>query len=189
MSVAVTSLPVPLSPVTSTVLSLLPITCRNSNTARIRALCPTTTASGESVTEMLTTTSTHPERIELGHLLAQRQFDTEVERHVGARTAGTHAGEPHIGAVAIDRDQFDVAAIGLHERPHPRQDRFDALSGDHDHVRGQPMCHQRGAGFPGISDGWRQDGAAETGTVRNIPRRRVNPRVQTGFSSVNFSTE
>src|SRR3954454_8495311 len=101
MRVAVTFLPVPLSPVTSTVLSLLPITRRNSKTARIRALWPTTTASDESMTEVLTTTSAHPERIELRHLLAQRQFDTEVERHVGARTAGTHSGEPHIGAVAV----------------------------------------------------------------------------------------
>ena len=45
---AITSLPVPLSPVMSTVLSLLLTTLTKSNTARIRALWPTTTESIEN---------------------------------------------------------------------------------------------------------------------------------------------
>src|SRR5476649_2073045 len=120
MSVAVTSLPVPLSPVMSTVLSLFPMTRRNSNTARIRALLPTTTESIESIAGVMAA-SHNPQGVELGNLFAQRGFDAEVQRHVCARTAGAHAGQPDVGGVAGDADDFDVAAVGLHEGADPAQ--------------------------------------------------------------------
>src|SRR4051795_6192700 len=130
ISVAVTSLPVPLSPVTSTVLSLLPMTRRNSNTARIRALRLTTIesmAAGGGVV----IASPQPEGLELGHLLTQRGLDAKIEGHVRAGTAGAHAGQPHISRIALDLQQLDVAAVGLHERTHPREHRFDAFFGNH----------------------------------------------------------
>src|SRR6478609_2011854 len=110
MKVAVTSLPVPLSPVTSTVLSLLPITRRNSNTARMRALRPTTTESiaGSCV---VMASSQQPQRFELRHLLAQRGFHAQIKCHVGTGTAGAHAGQPHVCTITDDVEQFDVAAV------------------------------------------------------------------------------
>src|SRR4051812_7802934 len=130
ISVAVTSLPVPLSPVISTVLSLLPMTRRNSNTARIRALCPTTMPSMIRGAGVITA-SHQPQRLEFRDLVAQRGLDAKVQGHVRARAAGAHAGQLDAGGVLGHVDQFDVAAIGLQERTHPRQDRFDPLSGDH----------------------------------------------------------
>src|SRR4051794_32481394 len=151
MSVAVTSLPVPLSPVTSTVLSLLPMTRRNSNTARIRALRPTTTES-MAATVGVVIASPQPEGLELGHLLAQRRLDAEIEGHVRAGTAGAHAGQPHSGRIALDLQQLDVAAVGLHEGTHPREHRFDAFFGNHARTRRNRRATGRRAGFPVIPD-------------------------------------
>src|SRR5438046_8406306 len=124
MSVAVTSLPVPLSPVTSTVLSLFPITRRNSNTARIPALLPTTTESIVSATGFMAS-SEQTQRLEFGDLVAEGGFDAEIQRHVGARAPGAHAGEPYVRRIAIDLDELDIAAIRLHEGPDALQHRFD----------------------------------------------------------------
>src|SRR5579872_7447340 len=124
MSVAVTSLPVPLSPVTRTVLSLVPMTRRNSNTARMRALRPTTMQSAPDTVAVVMTSSALPEAFELGHLLAERQLHAEIQGHLCARTAGAHPGQPNVRGVPGDADEFDVAAVRLHERPHPREDRF-----------------------------------------------------------------
>src|SRR5215471_3475676 len=110
MSVAVTSLPVPLSPVMSTVLSLLPITRRNSKTARIRALRPTTTESIERTAGGMGT-SDQAQRFELGDLLAERRLDAQIQRHVRAGAAGAHAGELHVGRIARHLDELDVAAV------------------------------------------------------------------------------
>src|SRR6266567_3673354 len=106
MSVAVTSLPVPLSPVISTVLSLLPITRRNSNTARIRALRPTTIESIDRTTGVMAT-SNQAQRFELRNLFAERRLDAQIEGHVRARTAGAHAGQFYVGRVAVHVDQLD----------------------------------------------------------------------------------
>src|SRR5919204_2900500 len=110
MSVAVTSLPVPLSPVMRTVLSLLPMTRRNSNTARMRALLPTTSDSIVTGTWacIVITASRDLKRVELGNLGADGGFDAVVQRHVRRRTAGTHAGEADRGRPAFDRDELDV---------------------------------------------------------------------------------
>src|SRR3954471_23573855 len=107
-SVAVTSLPVPLSPVISTVLSLLLMTRRNSNTARIRALWPTTTFS-RTRGDVVTMTSNQPERLEFRQLFAERRLHAKVEGHVRARAAGAHAGQPDAGRIPGDVDQLDVA--------------------------------------------------------------------------------
>jgi len=69
-------LPVPLSPVTSTVLALSAITRTKSNTARIRALAPTTTLSvenplGSASAPRQTTCSSSNSRISL----AERHLD------------------------------------------------------------------------------------------------------------------
>src|SRR6185295_12609453 len=121
MSVAVTSLPVPLSPVTSTVLSLFPMTRRNSKTARIRALRPTTTESMVASVEEVMASSAQPKGFEFRHLLAERRLHAEIQRHVSARAAGAHAREPHVCRVPVDVQQLDVAAVRLHERAHSRQ--------------------------------------------------------------------
>src|ERR1043165_7305988 len=149
MSVAVTSLPVPLSPVTRTVLSLLPITRRNSNTARIRALRPTTTESMDRTTGVIAT-SDQTQRLELRDFLAQRRFDAEIQRHVRARASGAHAGELDVCRIAVERHQLDVAAVGLHERPHPTEHRFDAFFGNHAGLKGQRLCQQYGTENPTI---------------------------------------
>src|SRR4051812_20022925 len=115
MSVAVTSLPVPLSPVIRTVLSLLPITRRNSNTARIRALRPTTTESIERAAGVIAT-SHQAQRLELRNLFAERRLDAQIEGHVCARTAGAHARQLHVRGIAFDGDELDVAAVRLQKR-------------------------------------------------------------------------
>src|SRR5919197_3811974 len=130
MSVAVTSLPGPLSPVMSTVLSLLVMTRRNSNTARIRALWPTTTDSVETGAGAIVT-SEQPEVLEPRDLFSQRRFDAEIQRHVRARTAGAHACQLHVCRIAVDVDELDVAAVGLHERTYPIQHGFHTFSRDH----------------------------------------------------------
>src|SRR5215468_11106222 len=94
MSVAVTSLPVPLSPVMSTVLSLLPITRRYSKTAFIRALLPTT--SDSIVTTLpgicgVMAASRHLQGVEFRNFHANGGFDAVVQSHVGRRTACAHA--------------------------------------------------------------------------------------------------
>src|SRR5579864_3047805 len=99
MSVAVTSLPVPLSLVIRTVLSLLPITRRNSKTARIRALRPTTTES-MAIGVGINVPSQQPQCFELGNLFAERQFDAEVQRHVRAGATSTHAAQLHVRRIA-----------------------------------------------------------------------------------------
>src|SRR5262249_51612316 len=118
-------------PVISTVLSLLPMTRRNSNTARIRALRPTTTESMLSATGVMGA-SDHAEVLELGDLLAQRGLDAQVERHVRARAPGAHAGELDGRRVAAQVHQLDVAAVGLQEGPYAIEHGFHPLPGDHE---------------------------------------------------------
>src|SRR5438093_6912349 len=125
MRVAVTSLPVTLSPVMRTVLSLLPMTRRNSNTARIRALLPTTTesiASGACCVVMAD--SYEPERLEFRHAFTQGGLDAEIQRHVRAGAAGAHAGQAYVGGVADHFNQLDVAAVGAKKWPHALEDGF-----------------------------------------------------------------
>src|SRR5262245_55929029 len=139
MSVAVTSLPVPLSPVMSTVLSLFPITRRNSNTARMRALLPTTTESSDRFPGIMAS-SHQPQGFEFGQFFPQRGLDTEIQRHVRAGAAGAHAGQPHACGIAFDFHHLDVAAVCLQKRPDATQNGFDALFGDHDGVLKGNAC-------------------------------------------------
>src|SRR5262245_53219325 len=130
MSVAVTSLPVPLSPVISTVLSLCPMTRRNSKTARMRALSPTTTESiVRAVGVMGRLESDQAKGLEFGNLFAERRFDAEIQRHVRAGTARAHAGQANLGAVAVDADDLDVAPVGLQKWTHATEHRFDPFFG------------------------------------------------------------
>src|SRR6185503_2814894 len=129
--VAVTSLPVPLSPVISTVLSLFWITRRNSNTARIRPLAPTTIESDGIVKVGVMTASHHSERFEFRDGIAQRRLHPEVQRHVGARAAGADASQPDVGGVAMDTDNDDVAAIRLEVGPHSADHGFHLRLGHH----------------------------------------------------------
>src|SRR6476659_6464139 len=128
--VAVTSLPVPLSPVTSTVLSLLPMTLRNSNTARMRALRPTTTESMEiccgSMAHLHET-----QRLELRDFLADCRLDADVQGHMRAGTAGAHAGQANVRRIPDDGEQFDVAAIRLQEGANPVEYPLDAFPRNH----------------------------------------------------------
>src|SRR5204863_1468807 len=103
MTVAVTSLPVPLSPVTSTVLSLLPMMRKNSKTALIRALCPTTRESMETACgDVNAITSRNTQRSKVGHLLAKCSFDPDACSHVRARTARTHPDQSHDNQGLVD---------------------------------------------------------------------------------------
>src|SRR6187200_399977 len=113
----------------STVLSLLPMTRRNSKTARIRALRPTTTESSDNVAAVIALHQT--QRFELRQLVTQRALDAEVERHVRARATGAHPGQLDVHRVAVHSDHFDVAAIGLQERPDSTEHRFHAFLGNH----------------------------------------------------------
>src|SRR6187399_1261172 len=111
-----TSLPVPLSPVMSTVLSLPVITRRKSKTARILALQPTTTVSlAIGRFGVMTRTSIDVKRFEVRHLVAQSRLDAQVQRHMSARAAGAHAGEANPRAISHDVEKLDVAAVRLHE--------------------------------------------------------------------------
>src|SRR5215472_4002632 len=130
MSVAVTSLPVPLSPVMRTVLSLLPMTRRYSNTAFIRALLPTT--SDSIVTTLpgiceVMAPSRHLQCVEFRNLDANGGLDAVVQRHVGRRTAGAHARQPHGRRSAFDGDQLDVTAVGLQKRTDAVEDSLNSF--------------------------------------------------------------
>src|SRR6185503_7144815 len=132
MSVAVTSLPVPLSPVTSTVLSLFPMTRRNSNTARIRALCPTTSDSLTFGTwDVMPRTSRHAQGAEFRNLFPQGSFDPHVQRHVSARTTGAHSGEPDRRRVAFHCYQLDVAAVRLQKGAYSSKHCLNAFLRNH----------------------------------------------------------
>jgi len=58
-------------------------------------------------------TSSNAERFELGNLVAERGLDAHVERHVGGRATGTHAGQPDSGRIAFHPYELDIAAVGL----------------------------------------------------------------------------
>ena len=98
MSVAVTSLPVPLSPVIRTVLSLGPITRRYSKTAFMRALLPTTS---DSMLTMLPgmfevmAASRHLQGVEFRNLAANGRLDAVMQRHVRRGTTSANSDETH----------------------------------------------------------------------------------------------
>src|SRR5262245_20525828 len=131
-SVAVTSLPVPLSPVISTVLSLSPITRKNSKTARLRALLPTTRFSITfDVESVMIVTSRNAQRVELGYLFAQRRLDADVQRHVRRRTIRADAGQSNSGRISFHCHEFDIAAIGAQERPDAIEHGCNPFLGNH----------------------------------------------------------
>ena len=91
-----TSLPVPLSPVMMTLLSLRLTTLTKSKIARIRGLCPTTTWSIEKWTGVLMmalglmndgSNLDDLEFFELPDFLPQRHLNPHVQREVRAGTA------------------------------------------------------------------------------------------------------
>src|SRR5262249_59242293 len=94
-----------------------------------------TTEFGARVLELMAR-SHQPQGLELRELFAQRHFDAQVQRHVCARATGAHPGQLHVRAVAVDRDDLDVAAVGLEQRPDAIQHVLDLLLGDHDSPRG-----------------------------------------------------
>src|SRR4249919_3901172 len=100
---ATTSLPVPLSPVMMTLLSLRLTTFTKSKIARIRGLWPTTTWSMENCVGALMMASGSQDWLhnlqlfELLDLFPQRHLDTHVERHMRARATRTHAGQALTG--------------------------------------------------------------------------------------------
>src|SRR6185436_13492176 len=138
MSVAVTSLPVPLSPVMSTVLSLSWMTRRNSNTARMRLLAPTTIESGGSAEVMIA--SHNSKRLELGDRVPQRRGHADLQRHLGTGAPRAGAKQSHVDGVSADADDDDVAAVRLQEGPHALEHAFDLRFGHHAVPSGQPMC-------------------------------------------------
>src|SRR5262245_20469211 len=144
----------------STVLSLLPMTRRNSNTARIRALRPTTTESIE-IRAGVMTSSEEPQVLELRNLFAQRRLDPQIQRHVRARAAGAHARQPDVCRIPGDLDQLDVTAVRLHEWTNPLQHGLYAFFCHHARQQGNP-CATGGA--PETRKKWRI-------LVRGRPRR------------------
>jgi hypothetical protein len=77
------------------------------------------------------------QRLELGDLVPKRTFDTNVQRHQRARATGAHAGEPHVGRIAIDTDELDIPTVRLEKRPNAPENRFDLLLRDHEN---SPCC-------------------------------------------------
>ena len=102
-------------------------------------------------------TSHEPQRFELGNLLAERRLDADIQRHVRARTAGAHPGQPHVGASCRStpsarcrrRRPAGTAAPGsgrsrpvlLKSLPMPRRC-----------PEGQRMCQRRATVFRGLAD-------------------------------------
>src|SRR5262245_8872616 len=159
----------------STVLSLLPMTCRNSNTARMRALWPTTIG---SVAEVMAV-SEEAQRLELRELVTERGFNPEMERHVRARAAGAHAGEPDVRRILVDGDELDVTAIGLQEGSDAFEHRLNPLSRNHQCLplpEGQRVCQESGAGIAAIWPAVRCSGfdgqGLSRGTAKNPAGRR-----------------
>src|ERR1043165_6379460 len=86
------------------------MTRRNSKTARIRALRPTTTDTIVRASGIMKS-SEQSQRFELRNLLPERRLDAEVQRHVRARTTRAHAGHFHVGGIAVHVHELDVAAV------------------------------------------------------------------------------
>src|SRR3989338_10920442 len=125
------------------------MTRTKSNTARMRALRPTTTSSSEkAVVACIDASSDDLQLLELPNLLAQGHLDAHVERHVRARASGAHPGQPDLGVVALNLEQLDVATVGLQEGTDPLEDGFHAFSTDHDWLSLGPA-----GTCPGVSPG------------------------------------
>src|SRR5690349_3903272 len=138
-----------------TVLSLLPMTRRYSNTAFIRALLPTT--SDSIVTTLpgiceVMAASRDLQGVEFRDLDANGRLDAVVQGHVGSGTARAHARQTHRRRATVDRDELDVAAVGLQKRTDAVEDCLNSFSLDgHERVSrfgvevrkagGQPLCH------------------------------------------------
>src|SRR6185295_1348779 len=99
---------------------------RNSKTARIRALWPTTTES--MVIEVM---SSHAQRVEFGKLLAQRGLDAEVQCHMRARASSADASQPDSRRIPFHGDQLYVAPVSVEIRPHPIEHGLDTFLRDH----------------------------------------------------------
>ena len=116
----------PLSPVISTVLSLLLMTCRNSNTARIRALWPTTSDSVVSVAVMAHLRRTRS--VSNSGIASRSAVSTPRYRVMCALGHPAHMPVSLTSAeLPADVHNFDVAAVRLHERPDAFEDRFNLL--------------------------------------------------------------
>src|SRR5262245_50313322 len=190
MTVAVTSLPVPLSPVTRTVLSLLPMTRRNSKTTRIRALCPTTSESMETACgDDIAITSSNTKRPEVGHLFAQRSLDPDMQRHVCTRAARTNSGEPYHDGIPVDGNELDVATVRAKKRTHPVEHSFNAISGNHGQLQGQCACHDGPPTFRGMRRVFDAERLASEAARELFPTDARRMPLQDGlvFSSWNFS--
>jgi hypothetical protein len=54
-----------------------------------------------------------------------------MQRHLGARAAGTQARQPNVGRVAMHRNQDDVPPVRLQKRSDSIKNRLNTLLGDH----------------------------------------------------------
>src|SRR5580765_973124 len=102
---------------------------RNSNTARIRALWPTTMES-----MVIAVMSSHAQRVELGKLLAQRGFDAEVQRHLRGGASSANAGQPDSRRIPFHGDQLDIAPISIEIRPDPIEHGLDTFLRNHGYL-------------------------------------------------------
>src|SRR3954447_9729434 len=131
---ATTSLPVPLSPVMMTLLSLRLTTLTKSKIARIRGLWPTTTWSTENCVGALMMVHRgddgldNLQLLEILDLFTKRHLDPHVQRHMRARASRTHSRQTHICVVARDADEFNVTAVSLHQRADSCEHGFHTLS-------------------------------------------------------------
>ena len=67
------------------------------------------------------------QRFEFRNGLAECRFDTDLQRHMRARTT-SHPCQSHTGRVFINGNQFDAAAVRPHEGRNPLQDDFDVCA-------------------------------------------------------------
>src|SRR5712691_6913939 len=109
---------------------------RNSKTARIRALCPTTTESmviGDSgVMTVSLVKSRDAQRLKIGDVPAQRRLDADVQRHMRARTSGAHPCQPDGRRIAFNGNQLDIAAVGIEVRPHAIEHSLNTFPRNHE---------------------------------------------------------
>src|SRR5262249_32544039 len=100
--------------------------------------------------------------------------------------AGAHARQPDVRTVALDIDQLDVAAVGLHHRPDAAEDRFYLIARDHRVAPdGNPL--EQHVCRANVDDLLAFTGDRQAGTAVAPPALRGNPRVPAGSSPSGFA--
>jgi hypothetical protein len=71
--------------------------------------------------------SSHAQRVEFGKLLAQRGFDSEVQRHMRAGASSAYASQPDSRRIPFHGDQLDISPVSIEIRSYPIEHGLDTF--------------------------------------------------------------